>query len=247
VALGDLGSEDLPDPIDRGSLAFAASPHVVGRHRLDLGVFIESDRRFVCVSKRNGTPLAFAPPSGHFLERAGNAPPRGWFVLPSSLGVHLSLPSSVRLSGSARSEDLDTPPTATVHSRTTAEAIAPRAGAAKPPAHVPPSWFFHLDGFLRSQGPGILQPGAGHGVRCVRTRGHVDPDEPDPGEPWTPTAARCSLRRFDPRRQPCRITAASALLPFVPHRHRSTDGPTAAPLAAPSRERGASRRPRGAG
>jgi hypothetical protein len=41
VALWDLGSEDLPDTIDRGSLAFTASPHVVHRHRLDLGVFID--------------------------------------------------------------------------------------------------------------------------------------------------------------------------------------------------------------
>jgi hypothetical protein len=33
---------------------------------------------------------------------------------------------------------------------------------------------FHLDGFLRSRGPGILQPGAGHGVRCVQTLANVD-------------------------------------------------------------------------
>ncbi len=56
------------------------------------------------------------------------------------------------------------------------------------------------------------------------------------------TAARCSLRRFPPRRQPCRITAASALLPFPPHRCRSTDGTVLRSLAA-LREQRASRAP----
>jgi hypothetical protein len=94
--------------------------------------------------------------------------------------------------------------------------------------------------FLRSRGPGILQPGDGHGVRCVRCPDDVDPDKPALGRSWTPTAARCSLRRLDPRRQPYRITAASALLPFDPHRHEADGNRSAAHLTL--LERSASRR-----
>lgn len=94
--------------------------------------------------------------------------------------------------------------------------------------------------FLRSRGPDILQPGGGHGVRCVQALDDVDPDEPDPGRTRTSTTARCSLRRLDPRRQPCRIAAASALLPFVPHRHE-VDGDRSAAHDT-LRERLASRR-----
>ena len=80
------------------------------------------------------------------------------------------------------------------------------------------------------------------GFTAFGTLGDVDPDKPDLGTPWTPTAARCSLRRFHPRRQPCRITAAVALLPFISRLSFRTgaEAPTGRPfhrwLASSTRE-----------
>jgi hypothetical protein len=63
----------------------------------------------------------------------------------------------------------------------------------------------HLDGLLRRQAPGLLHPGAGHGVHRVRQLGL--------GFRLVPTSSlRCtSLRRFAPRRQPCRLSTVTLL------------------------------------
>jgi len=58
----------------------------------------------------------------------------------------------------------------------------------------------HLDGLLRRQAPGLLHPGAGHGVHRIRSMGF--------GFRFSPSRSlRCaSLRRFAPRRQPFRLS-----------------------------------------
>jgi hypothetical protein len=111
-----------------------------------------------------------------------------------------------------------------------------RAVVATPRHRVPPSWFLTTSaGFSAPQGPGLLHPGTRHGVRCVsrspsgrctrhlrRAAGRIPPRK----EGADRILAATTLRRFSPRRQLRRVTAADAFLPLFssPPRPESCEG-----------------------